>query len=290
MYYIYKVTNLINNKVYIGQTNNFEKRKREHLTDTRTSHQPFKRALNKYGEENFKWEIIDEVSTKQQADEKEKYYINSLNSKIPNGYNMANGGKGQTNWNLRKIVMLDLEGNLLKKYDTITECEIETKLDHSRISACCKGKSKRYKNYMFMYLEDYEEKGSTKYIKPESARKKAIVQYDLRGNKIREYESVTQASKINNVCRDNISSCLIGKYKSSGGYIWKYKGEKPPRKYAIRGVMVDQYTEDGKFLNRFQNCREAERELGLKKNAYKVILKNLDKKDKVTYGYKWKRV
>lgn len=46
MHYIYKVTNKINGKIYIGQTNNFEKRKREHLLDKRTNHQAFKRTLN----------------------------------------------------------------------------------------------------------------------------------------------------------------------------------------------------------------------------------------------------
>ena len=65
MHYIYKVTNKINGKIYIGQTNNFEKRKREHLLDKRTNHQAFKRALNKYGFDGFDWEIIDKCEEEE---------------------------------------------------------------------------------------------------------------------------------------------------------------------------------------------------------------------------------
>ena len=57
-YVIYKVTNSINGKVYVGKTYNFEKRKREHIYDIEDN-LPFHRALKKYGIYNFVWEIID---------------------------------------------------------------------------------------------------------------------------------------------------------------------------------------------------------------------------------------
>ena len=59
-YVIYKVTNSINGKVYVGKTYNFEKRKREHIYDIEDN-LPFHRALKKYGIDNFVWEIIDKL-------------------------------------------------------------------------------------------------------------------------------------------------------------------------------------------------------------------------------------
>lgn len=50
-----------------------------------------------------------------------------------------------------------------------------------------------------------------------------ILQYDLKGNFIKEYRSAIQASKELNINQANIVHCLKGKYKYSGGYIWKYK-------------------------------------------------------------------
>lgn len=54
-------------------------------------------------------------------------------------------------------------------------------------------------------------------------RKKPIIQYDLNGNFIREWESQSMASKALNISQGNIGMCCLGKYKTSGGYIWRYK-------------------------------------------------------------------
>lgn len=51
---------------------------------------------------------------------------------------------------------------------------------------------------------------------------KKIKQYDLKHNFIKEYISINQAAKENNLDQGNISHCLLGKYKYSGGYIWEY--------------------------------------------------------------------
>lgn len=49
-----------------------------------------------------------------------------------------------------------------------------------------------------------------------------VIQYDLKGNKIKEYESIKEAKKKNKKC-SKISDCCSGKRKTAGGYIWKYK-------------------------------------------------------------------
>lgn len=98
---IYKVTNQINQKSYVGKTElPFNIRKNNHLSDTRRGCQfAFHRALRKHGEENFLWEIIEDgIEDKTLLDEKERYYIALYKSFGPKGYNMSEGGEGQTGW------------------------------------------------------------------------------------------------------------------------------------------------------------------------------------------------
>ena len=91
---IYKVTNKINGKIYIGQTTRpLNQRMSEHLANGRTSY--FDRALRKYGIQSFDVDVIDNAETKEELNEKEKYYIEFFNCKVPNGYNLTDGGEGQ---------------------------------------------------------------------------------------------------------------------------------------------------------------------------------------------------
>ena len=70
---------------------------------------------------------------------------------------------------------------------------------------------------------------------------KPILQFDLNGNFIKEYESITQASKELNIKLDYISSCCLGRRKTSKGYIFKFKNDKEIlQKYrSITGVSDD---------------------------------------------------
>ena len=89
---IYKFTNKINNKTYIGQSKSIETRYKRHLYDAnKGSKTIFHRALIKYGIENFTFEIIEECDVSR-LDEREKYYIKQYGSLMPNGYNMQTGG------------------------------------------------------------------------------------------------------------------------------------------------------------------------------------------------------
>lgn len=90
---IYKYTNVINGKIYIGQSTNIQKRYSQHLYDA--TKRPERgtgvdRAIAKYGIENFKFEIIEECSV-EKLNERERYWINFYDS-YHNGYNCSLGG------------------------------------------------------------------------------------------------------------------------------------------------------------------------------------------------------
>ena len=94
---IYKVTCLVNSKVYIGQTiYSLDRRRRCHLErlNKEVKYRPmFHKALLKHGIENFTWEIIERCETKLELDEMEFHYIMQYDS-FKNGYNMTMGGEG----------------------------------------------------------------------------------------------------------------------------------------------------------------------------------------------------
>ena len=94
---VYKITNLINNKVYIGKTvKTLEWRFKKHCYDARKNPKTknhFHRALLYYGPENFKIEQIDSAASKEELNDKEQYWIQYYQAKEL-GYNMTDGGDG----------------------------------------------------------------------------------------------------------------------------------------------------------------------------------------------------
>jgi group I intron endonuclease len=91
---IYKITNRINGKVYIGQTKqSLQKRWNNHCC--KNSHcSILHSAIKKYGAENFTVEQIDVACSKEELDKKEIFWIAQFNSVAPNGYNISSGGNG----------------------------------------------------------------------------------------------------------------------------------------------------------------------------------------------------
>lgn len=93
---IYKIENLLNGKIYIGQSIQIEKRFEQHKKTAyarkdRNYNNLIYKAIRKYGLENFAFEIIEEVPDNQDLDEREIYWISYYNS-YKNGYNMTPGG------------------------------------------------------------------------------------------------------------------------------------------------------------------------------------------------------
>ena len=88
---IYKITNKMNGKCYIGQSINVEQRLKDHKNCK--ANKPLYRAFKKYGIKNFKFEVLEECS-KEELNEKEIYYIAFYNSTTDgNGYNLEHGGE-----------------------------------------------------------------------------------------------------------------------------------------------------------------------------------------------------
>lgn len=93
MGYIYKITNLINNKVYIGQTRNtIQQRMYRHWFNAKTAKTGIDKALFKYGKDNFTVDTICECEN-EQLDELERFYVKQYGAYGPAGYNLTPGGQ-----------------------------------------------------------------------------------------------------------------------------------------------------------------------------------------------------
>lgn len=275
---------------YIGQTVDPYKRKWEHERLREEDDCVFHRAIEKYGKENFIWEVIDKADSKESVNELEKFYIQKYNTFKPNGYNMTKGGDGGSMWNAKPVVCLEKDGTYIKRYDSAGEAKRIDGFWDGDVLLCCKGLKRICCGKQFMFEDDYLEHGATIYEKPESKSMKPVIQCDLNGNYISQFKSVREASEQTGVRRSRISSVITGISKTAGGYIWVYEDDFPIKdlsKYSHKkkGVKVAQVDiKTNEIIKVYDRIADAGRELGV---SYKAIHKVVDKPDRTAYGFKW---
>lgn len=141
---IYKATNKLNGKCYIGQTrHSLEYRKRVHLTKAKQGIQThFYSAIRKYGADSFEWEILCSANDKNRLNELETFYITKFDS-IKHGYNMVDGGDNN---------VMDIE-SVKTKHDIV----MQSKDVRSRISATMRAYRKEHP-----FTEEHRKKLSEK--------------------------------------------------------------------------------------------------------------------------------
>lgn len=146
MGYIYKIQNLINDSVYIGQTvKTVEKRFQQHRNNYDKpyfSQLTLYKAFKKYGLENFSFEVIEETEN-EKLDEREKYWIDYYDS-YKNGYNMTLGGRliELYKWDLQEIIDLYHIHKSARKVAEIIGCDhstIDNLLNSNNIPRYSKG-------------------------------------------------------------------------------------------------------------------------------------------------------
>lgn len=90
--YVYVIENSVNDKLYIGQTIDVDRRKRRHLSNKENGCRAIFNAMNKYGKNNFEFVLIESCYSKEELNQKEIYWIKVLKTISPGGYNLTEGG------------------------------------------------------------------------------------------------------------------------------------------------------------------------------------------------------
>lgn len=203
MSYIYKITNNINGKNYIGQTSTtIKNRWKQHIQDSKKyCNRPLYKAFLKYGINSFSIEIIEECSEKE-VNERERFWINYYNS-YHYGYNATLGGEGSLKYNYKEIANKYLELKNQKETAIFFHCDesvVKNALDALNITRFKINHSEKLKKRVLML-----DKETEKPLKIFSSLREAAK--DITG-------STDGNSHIGQVCR--------GKRKSAYGYKWKF--------------------------------------------------------------------
>ena len=220
---IYKVTNQINNKIYKGKTTlSLEKRKKSHLHARFHKQTYFYSALNKYGINNFIWEILEDNIDNLNLNKREQFWINyyqSNNNKY--GYNMTAGGDNTDNLNRWRIKNPELmhrfakEGS--KKMRTMLQenPELESKRKEKALIGI--------KKYAITHKEKLKQHGINIYLSHKEQQDKQMEEFHKQQSKkviclnTKEiYPSMAEASRQTKISQGNISACCRGKRQSAG--------------------------------------------------------------------------
>ena len=227
IFYIYKITCDVNNKIYIGQTQKtIQTRFKRHINDAISGRLNTKLAcaIRKYGKDNFHICEIDTANTKEELDQKEIEYIKKYNS-ISDGYNETIGGDGGDTYKFksqeemneisakiskkcigglnsmaRKIKCKSIKTNQELFFDSFTECKayFGEKSDNFAKRRCAEITKYVYKNeWLFAYIEN--EYVTNFSISKNIKRKKKILVKNLETNIENIFESYKSAEQYYNL-------------------------------------------------------------------------------------------
>ena len=233
---VYKITNVINNKVYIGvTTKTFRERYGGNLAKT-THNKHLKNSIKKYGIENFVInEEFDVAYSVEELNEKEQYYIKKYDAMSPNkGYNKVSGGvigyqyseqtklkMSEANTRKKTVYQYMLNGNYIGEYTSLTSVR-DIGYCHKSVNDCCLG---RHKTAYGCYWS-YEKLSKEQVIKRVTANTRtntiAVYQYTKSGEFVRRFSSIQDVGREIGLFPQNISKVCSGKRKHCGGYKWSY--------------------------------------------------------------------
>lgn len=249
---IYYIGCTSNNLMYIGSSNSLQRRFYEHRTELRSGRHKnlhLFRAYNKYGEADFIFGELDYVPVDNLLKEEEKWIrdLDVCNKKV--GFNKQVIPQSNLGLSYKgAVVQLDKNCNAIATYDSVAQASRTTGVYHNNIGKVLKGERTSTGGFYWCYEDKLNTfkprknnyKGivdeahrnavhiSNKKLKTNKPPKYPILQYDLAGNFIREWNINVQriVEKLKLSGNKSLYACLRGEGKTAYGYIWRYKLEK----------------------------------------------------------------
>lgn len=215
---IYKIENLINQKIYIGQSIHIEKRWKEHCRPS--SNSLIGKAIKKYGKINFSFTVLEECD-KDVLNEREEFFIKQYNSIVPNGYNIEQRDNGHKSYfsNYSKETFLSIINDIKNSNLSFKEISSKYGIDLSMVYYLNRG------DYHTLKEENYPLR---------------IVQTTLK----KEYKCI-DCGKI--ISKGSVR-CVECSHKLT------YKCEHPNRETLKKFIRTKTFVEIGKFYGVSDNC------------------------------------
>lgn len=210
MWIIYKLTNQINNKVYIGQTyRSAEERWKEHQSHAKTGNTPLSHAIVKYGWDSFKKEIIDTATSQEEANKKEIYWIEYYHCSVmvygkESGYNITTGGDGHSK--ISQIEQDEIE-KLWKNGKNINQISTMLQRDKGTITRILRSRG----------ITKEETTARANY------RLHPIYVFNLKGELLKTFSTLSEAINFYNINENLIKGVLYHKHASTHKMIFLYE-------------------------------------------------------------------
>ncbi len=255
---IYIIKNKTNGKVYIGQSQKLNQRYGGHLYRLKRKehhNEILQRAFDKYGIDNFEYNVLEEILDENMLNEREKYWIdfhgginsdqvynlkdpllNEHSDYVRNKMSKNNMGENNPNYGNEWTAEMKKKESDRKKGKSWEELYGEEKAKEMKKNAAksqegrihseeTKNKIREHnvgeKNPAYGKGDRQRGDKNPMFGKP-ALHRKAILQFDKNGNLIKEYEFICQV-KDDGFNVGNVGAAVKGKLKSAGGFIWKYK-------------------------------------------------------------------
>lgn len=268
--YVYVITNKINHKKYVGiTTKTIEERWKEHIriafSNSKDSKALFKKAIKKYGVENWLVEELEQCENIEQLKEREQYWIKILNSYAFDengwGYNSTRGGDLPPEFTQTPVCICDiLQGTILFSCDSIKKAEKITGVRIEKIGEpdITSG------GYCILYQKQLNGKTQEE-IKNiiQDLYPHLVYQLDLQGNIVNLYRNTVEASKTINCSNGNLIMACQGKRRLCHGFQWAYRNNlkdkiyKQPRDIKTLAISVTQYSLGGIKIREWNSITEA---------------------------------
>ncbi len=223
---IYKITNNVNGKVYIGESVDLKKRESKYKGLHCKGQQKIYNSIKKYGWENFTFEVLEYCKIedlKSLEYQYHKYYYDELGAIMLLNLR-AGGGGGQSfiSEETRKKLsdakkgekhhFFGKRGEGTPNFGKIYTDETRKNISESQKGEKCHNWGKKATKETKLKMSEAQKGLGTK----------KISQYTKDGEFIKHFNSIKEANEKLGIHIGNISQCLTGKIKTSGGFIWKY--------------------------------------------------------------------
>lgn len=240
MFIVYKITNVINNKIYFGYTSKTLKyRWKAHSTEKRN--RIISNNIKKYGEDNFTMEEMYTFESAEEAKSTEIYLISRYQTNIikfpcGNGMNMTDGGEGTHGYKHSKETIKHLkliQRNRPKEWNDKISLGHKGKVlsdEHKeKIGKSCTGKIRTEEQKQKIRGENNHFFGRTHTNKTkdiirqyQTKNMKGVYQRDKNNNLLNTFVSICEASRALGIGKGEIIKVCKGKSKTAGGFIWEY--------------------------------------------------------------------